>query len=594
MRDGQVSHARRHAVLVLLVTLMLLFSGRLVYVQAVQGPRLADEAQADRTRTTAVRAPRGDILDADGEVLATSVERYNVGVNQRLVRGYEVENAEGEVVASGAAAAAAELAPLLGRDKAELGAQLVGDSTFVYLAKGLTPEQWREIRALRVPGIEPEPTSERIYPNGTTAGNVLGYVGGDQDGDGHPDGLAGLELTYDDDLTGTDGSVTVEIGAGGQVIPTGRREEVEAVPGATVHASIDRDLQYVAQRSIDGAVKAHGAAWGAVVVEEIGTGRILALADSGTVDPARYQAWDVEDRGSRAVSSPYEPGSTGKLPTFAVTLEDGLVTPDTVFTVPDNLRMPNGQAFRDNSPHATHTLTTAGVLQMSSNTGTLQIGDLVDDRRRYDFMTDLGFGSRTGIELPGESGGVLRDPDTWDKRTRYTTMFGQGMSVTLLQNTSMVATLGNGGVRMDPHVVDGLSLGDGSYVPTEVVDGRRVVSEETAETMLAMMETVVQPGGTGPRGAVPGYRVAAKTGTAEILDAAGGLSNRLGSFVGVAPAEDPRVAVGVVVYRGAGTSYGGTVAAPTFSEVTGFALREMGVPPSTEPTPDLPLAPEEE
>jgi cell division protein FtsI (penicillin-binding protein 3) len=581
------THVRRQAALVAVLTVLLVFSGRLVYVQAFQGPELAEQAKDDRTRTSAIRAPRGDILDADGEVLATSVERFNIGVNQRLVKNYVVTNEEKEVVGRGAAAAAEALAPLLGRDKAELGAQLVGDSTFVYLAKGLTPEQWREIDALRIPGIEPEETTERIYPNGTTAGNVLGFVGADGQG------LAGLELTYDDALTGTDGSLTVEIGGTGQVIPTGHREEVPAAPGRTVHTTIDRDLQYFAQRSIDEAVATHGGAWGAVVVEEIGTGRILALADSGTVDPNDFQSWDAQDRGSRAVQSPYEPGSTGKLPTFAIALEQGLVTPDTVFTVPDTLTMPNGQTFRDNSPHATETLTTTGVLQMSSNTGTVQIGDLVDDRARFELLRAFGFGERTGIELPGESAGVVRDPDTWDRRTRYTTMFGQGMSVTLLQNTSMVATLGNDGVRMDPHVVDGTTDGDGVFAPTEVADGEEVVSPATAETMLAMMETVVADGGTGPQGAVPGYRVAAKTGTAEILDAAGGLSNRLGSFVGVAPAEDPRVAVGVVVYRGAGTSYGGTVAAPTFREVTAFALREMGVAPSTEPPPTLALTPEQ-
>ncbi|UNX55974.1 penicillin-binding protein 2 [Georgenia sp. TF02-10] len=578
----------RHRVpLVLVLTVLLVFGGRLVYVQAVQGADLAAAAREDRTRTSTIRAPRGDIVDADGEILATSVERFNVGVNQRLVRQYEAKDDDGEVTGTGPAAAAEALAPVLGKDKAELGAAMVGDSTFVYLAKGLTPEQWRKVDALGIPGIEPEETTARVYPNGTTAGNVIGFVG--RDGEG----LAGLELSYQDQLTGTDGSLTVEIGATGQVIPTGRHEEVPAEAGQTVHTTLDRDLQHVAQRSIDQAVADHGAEWGAVVVEEIGTGRILALADSATVDPGKYQEADPEDRGSRAVSTPYEPGSTGKLPTFAAALEEGTADPGTVFTVPDTLTMPNGQTFHDNSPHATHVLTTTGALQMSSNTATVQIGDTVSDRTRYDLMRRFGFGQRTGIELPGESTGVLREPDGWDPRTRYTTMFGQGMSVTLLQNTSMVATLGNGGVRVDPRIVEGTTDGTGTFTETETTPGEQVLSPETAGTMLAMMESVVADGGTGTRGAVPGYRVAAKTGTAEIPDAAGGLSNRLGSYVGVAPAEDPRVAVGVVVYRGAGTSYGGTVAAPTFSEVMGAALRDLGVPPSSEPAPHLPLAPGE-
>ncbi len=558
-------------------------------MQAVQGPELADAARDDRTRTSIIRAPRGDILDADGEILATSVERYNVGVNQRLVPNYVRKDPDtGEVLGTGAVAAAEVLAPLLGRDKAELGAELVGDSTFSYLAKGLTPEQWREIAALGIPGIEPEETTERIYPNGTTAGNIIGFVGGDVDGDGDKDGLAGLELTFEEALTGTNGSLTVEIGGTGQVIPTGLREEVPAEPGKTVHTTIDRDLQHFAQNSIDEAVAKWGAQWGAVVVEEIGTGRVLTIADSGTVDPGSYQDWAPGSRGSRAVQAPYEPGSTGKLPTFAAALEEGVVDTGTPFTVPDRLTMPNGQTFSDNDPHETRHLTTTGVLASSSNTGTVQIGDLLPDDVRYGYLRAFGFGERPGIELPGETPGVLRTPEEWDSRTRYTTMFGQGMSVSLLQNTSMVATIGNGGVRVDPHVVDGLSDAEGTLEPTEVAPGEQVFSEETAGEIIAMMESVTAKGGTGVLGRVDGYRVAAKTGTAQITDGSGGLSSRLGSYVGLAPAENPRVAVGVVLYKPAGMSYGGVIAAPVFRDVTGFALRQLGVPPSTEPAPDLP------
>ena len=580
---------RRQAALVIVLTLLLVFGGRLVYVQAVQGPMLAEQAREDRTRTSHIRAPRGDILDADGEVLASTVERYNVGVNQTLVRNYERRDPETrEVVGTGAAAAAEVLAPLLGRDKAELGAELVGGSTFVYLAKGLTPEQWRQIDDLGIPGIEPEETTERIYPNGTTAGNVIGFVGGDQDGDGQPDALAGLELTLDEVLTGTDGSLTVEIGGTGQVIPTGTREEVAAVPGQTVHTTIDRDLQYFAQQTIDEKVAATGSEWGAVVVEEIGTGRVLTIADSSTVDPANYQDSEPADLGSRAVQSPYEPGSTGKLPTFAAALEEGKIDTDTAFTVPDRLTMPNGQTFSDNDPHETRHLTTTGVLSTSSNTGTVQIGDLVDDTVRYGYLKKFGFGTPTGIELPGESGGTLREPGSWDSRTRYTTMFGQGMSVTLLQNTSMVATLGNKGVRVAPRVVDGLTDGDGTHTPTLPADGEEVVSEETAAKMIAMMESVTADDGTGILGRVDGYRVGAKTGTAQIVDGSGGLNSRLGSYVGLVPAENPRIAVGVVLYKPVGMSYGGVIAAPVFRDVAKFALHQLGVPPSTTPAPDLP------
>ncbi len=261
---------------------------------------------------------------------------------------------------------------------------------------------------------------------------------------------------------------------------------------------------------------------------------------------------------------------------------------DTVFTVPDRLTMPNGQSFSDNDPHETQRLTTAGVLASSSNTGTVQIGDKIDDEVRYGYLRGFGFGQRTGIELPGETPGQLRKPDSWDSRTRYTTMFGQGMSVSLLQNTSMVATIGNGGVRVDPHIVDGLTDGEGRFLPTETGEGTRVVDEQTANKVIAMMEGVTAPGGTGVLGRVEGYRVAAKTGTAQISDGQGGLSSRLGSYVGLAPAEDPKLAVGVVMYKPPGMSYGGVTAAPVFRDVMGFGLRQMGVPPSTTPAPDLP------
>lgn len=573
---------RRRIALALVLAALLVFGGRLVQIQAVEGPVLAQQAQDLRTRTTTLAAPRGEILDASGEVLATSVTRYNVGVNQQLVRGFVPSDPDlAEEIDTGAAAAAALLAPLLDADRHELGARMVGESTFVYLARGLTPAEWREVSDLGIPGIEPERTTERVYPNGTTAGNVIGYVGRE----GH--GLAGLELTMDELLTGEDGYRTVEVGFRGEVIPTGLREEVPAQPGASVHSTIDRDLQNVAQEAIDSAVSEHGGQWGALIVEEIGTGRVLALADSGAVDPGNYQAWDPEDRGSRAISTPYEPGSTGKLPTFLLALEEGVIEPETSMTVPDRYTTGNGQTFRDNDDHPTLQLTATGALQMSSNTATVQLAEAMTDADRHALFVDLGFGSRSGIELPGESSGIVHAHENWDGRTRYTTSFGQGISSTLLQNTSMVATIGNGGVYVPPRIMAGVTNPDGTYVPAEEPEGEQVVSAEATEDLLAMMEYVVMPTGTGPQGAVPGYRVAAKTGTAQIPDGAGGLEGRLGSFVGVAPAEDPQLAIGVVVFQGSGPSYGGTVAGPAFADVMGFALRDRGVPPSTEPTPEL-------
>lgn len=584
-RDHRAWVQRTRLLLVALLAVLLVVAGRLIWVQALEGPQLAADARDNRTRTYAVQAQRGDILDANGDVLATSVATYNIGVNQQLVTGYEVYDEDGNVVDGGISAAAERLAPILGQDAAELGARMVGESTFVYIARNVSPAQWRQIRELGIVGIEPEPTVDRLYPNGTTGGNVIGFVG--RDGVG----LAGLELTYEEMLAGTDGSTTVEIGRDGQVIPGATYADIPAVQGRDVQTTIDRNLQFYCQQVVDDAVAQHGAEWGAATIEEVGTGRILALCDNNTVDPGNYQAWAPEDRGSRAVTSPYEPGSTGKIPTFAAALDAGGVEVDSEWLTPDRLTMPNGQTFRDNDSHAPITLTTAGVLALSYNTGLVQVGDTVSDEERYDYFQGFGLGQRTGIELPGESPGILRPPDQWDDRSRYTTMFGQGMALTLLQSTSTAATIGNGGVRIAPHVVDAVEEFDGTMTPTPLLDGVRVVSEETADDLIAMMEGAVSREGTAQLAAVDGYRVAGKTGTAQVPDENGPLSGRVGTFIGLIPAEDPVVAIGVVMYNADGASYGSRVAAPVFSDLAAFAMEHLGVPPSTTPSPYLPMEP---
>lgn len=572
---------RRNVIAVLFLSVFLVFAGRLVFVQAVEGPELKDQALQDRLRSYTIRAPRGEIVDANGEILATSEQRYNIGVNQRKVATFihTVEDDDGNetVLGTGAEEAADLLAPLLGRDPAELGGQMVGDSTFVYLAKGLTPSQWRQIRELGIPGIEPESVTQRVYPNDTTAGNLLGFVTREQNG---LTGLAGLELMYDHELQGVDGEETVEIGAGGQVIPTGTYELTPAVPGATLHLTIDRDVQYIAQAALDDAVATYGAQWAGIAVMEVPTGRLVVLADSGSVDPGNVQATPESARGARTVSAPYEPGSTGKLLTIAAAMDQGLVNPLSEFTVPDRMTF-GGQTFKDHTPHETLRMTLAGILAESSNVGTVQVGNLMDDRVRYDYMRDFGFGAPTGIELPGESAGILRDPDDWDGRTRMATMFGQGYAVTLLQNLGVVATIANGGTWTAPRLVESIESADGTVTVPEKPEDREVISPETAQTLIGMMEAVVQPGATAPRAAIDGYRVAGKTGTAQTPDAQGNLTGTVSNFVGIVPADNPRFAVAVVVYKPTSGFFGGTVAAPIFKTVAEFALLNAGVQPSS-------------
>lgn len=540
---------------------------RLVDLQLLGGRSLAAVAHDSRVRTVVIPAERGDILDANGVVLATSVQRYDIVADQTLVRTWK---RTGE----SAAEAAELLAPLLDVPASELGARLVGDRRYVYLARGVPPEVYRAVIDLRITGVFGEPVSERIYPAGTTAGNVLGFVGAE----GH--GMAGLEQLYDEVLAGEPGSHTFERDATQQPIPTGSDQLVPAVPGTSVRLTIDRDLQFLAQAEIDEQVAETGAQWGVVEVVRVGTGEVLALAESGTIDPNA----PANASPSRAVAVTYEPGSTAKVITMAAILETGVAEPGTRYVVPDRYTVPNGQTFKDSHDHPDLNLTLAGIFAQSSNTGTVMVGQEVPRQVRHDYLTKFGFGSRTGIGLPGESGGLLADADRWDGRSEYAVLFGQAVGVTTVQATQVFATIANGGVRVQPHLVAGTYDADGTYTPAEVAESQQVISTETAETLVRMLEGAVADG-TGEAASVPGYRIAGKTGTAQAFESNGDISN-VASFIGLAPADDPEIVVNVVLYDPKSSIYGGAVAAPVFSTVTEHALRSLGVPPSGS-TPDL-------
>ncbi|WP_127842264.1 peptidoglycan D,D-transpeptidase FtsI family protein [Actinomyces wuliandei] len=573
--------SRRQALRLAGVGLFGLLAGRTAYIQAVAGPRLAARAKAERTVSWVNRARRGDITGRDGTVLASSAVTYDVGVNQQAVSQYEqVEEQADEatggtrevVVGYGAAAAAAQLAPVLDQDPLELGAALVGKSTYSIIAQEVDPDTWRRIKALGIPGVEPDQRTRRTYPAGNVAGNVLGYT---YEGDSRQlIGSAGLELTQNDLLTGTDGRGSEEIGRTGAIIPTGDQQDDEAVPGTTVRTTLDPDLQSIAQAAIDKVVAQESALWGVVVAVEPSTGKVLLLADSGSVDPSDPAAAAQEDRGARSVEAVFEPGSVGKVVTFATALEEGAVTAEETWNVPYTWAASNGQSFRDSHPHDHQVLTTAQVLAESSNVGTVQVGERVSDEARYSCMERFGWGAPTGIEMPAESAGLLTSPQEWDDRTRYTTMFGQGIACTSLQAVQVLATIANGGVRIAPRVIEAWITADGEETTQTAPEGVRVISEETAATLTDMLIGVTQEGGTAEAASIDGYLVAGKTGTTEILTEDGTVA----SFVGFLPAKEPALAIAVIVYRPDGV-YGGTVAAPVFREVALAAMQSLGIAP---------------
>lgn len=568
---------RQRVVSLVVLLILLVFAGRLVVIQGLRSEALSQEALEQRLVTKEVAVPRADIVDTNGVVLATTVDRYHIGVNQKMLASWSRTDG-GKVLASGPMDAAEILAPILGLDRSELAAKLVGDSTWVYIAKNVTPEMWALVDAEDISGIEPEPVSERIYPNGAIAGNIIGFVGGSEEGPGTV-GLSGLELQYQDMLTGTPGEITYESGGDGTLIPTGVHEETAPIPGETVVTTFDRDIQWYAQDRVAQELRTTGASRATVVVQDAKTGEIYALVDSHSVDPNDPGATDVRDRGSRAVSTVFEPGSTGKVITLAAAIEEGLVTPRSEFKVPYRYTTENDQTFKDSHEHGTLKLTVAGVLAESSNTGTVKIGQLLTTKQRYEYLTAFGLGSKTNVGLPGESNGILTPYEKWDGRQKYAVLFGQALAVTALQSSQVFQTIANGGVQVQPSIVKGFIDADGNFTPRATEKPKRVVSEKTAKQVMTMLESVTTEG-TGRLAAIDGYRVAGKTGTAQATCADGSFDCIVASFVGTAPADDPRIVVTVILYDPKSSIWGGEVAAPVFKDVATFALQELRVPPS--------------
>ncbi|WP_234989301.1 penicillin-binding protein 2 [Demequina sp. NBRC 110052] len=572
---------RQRLVSLALLAVVVVFVVRLVSVQAVNAAELSELALDTRLTTATVDSERADIVDRNGVVLAQSVQRYHVFVNQQTLAEWKRYD-EGTLVAEGPIDAARILAPLLGMSESELAADLVGDKTFQYIAKYVTPEVWALIDDEGISGIDREPVSQRIYPNGAVAGNVIGFMGGRADEPG-VFGLAGIELALEDTLEGEDGSITYERGinsAGGTVIPTGILDEQAAKDGDTVVLTIDRDIQYMTQQLLDTAVANTGSASGIVIVEDAKTGEIYALADSNSVDSSDPGATPAADRGSKAVSNVFEPGSTAKIITMAAALEEGIAVPTSRYTVPYEYTTENNQTFKDSHEHADQKMTLAGILVASSNTGTVMVGQEIPQETRYEYLQRFGLGTSTDVGLPSESSGILRWWEDWDGRSKYAVLFGQAVSVTALQTAQVYQTVANGGVRVQPTVVAGYESPDGTYTPRETAEPVRVISEDTADSLMRMLEDVTEDG-TGTLARIEGYRVAGKTGTAQSFAHDGTQNGVVASFVGVAPADDPRIVVSVIMLNPSTSIWGGTVAAPVFRDVATFTLQSLGVPPST-------------
>ena len=570
-RAGDVR--RRGTVLLIAIAIVAsIFSARLIDLQAVRGEALADAALSQRLRTLEVPAYRGSIVDRTGQPFAVTVEARNVTADQTLIED--------------PAALAVELAPILEVPQDVLADRLSGDKRFMYVAKGVSPRTWDQIESLRLPGIFSEETSQRIYPADNLASHIVGFVQADGAGGG------GIESAYNDLLTGTPGTQTYERGPGGRVIPTSNQSSVPAIPGGDVQLTIDRDIQFVAQEAIQGVVQRSGASSATAVVMDVQTGKILAMATAPDFNPNAVTQSLPEERRNRAVTDIFEPGSTGKVITAAAAINEGAVSPLTPIKVPGQLKRA-GKSFNDYWDHGTLRLTMSGVFAKSSNIGTILAAEKMDQHRSTlaHYMERFGIGEKTDLGLPGESAGLVLDQELWSGTTFPTMAFGQGYSVNTVQMTNVFATIANGGVRVQPSIIESITERDGTVVPTPDAERERVVSEDTARQVMAMMEAVVGDGGTAPQARIPGYRIAGKTGTAQFVDPdcrcyAGDVT---ASFIGVAPADAPRLAVGVFVHQPKRGRGGGELAAPVFKEITTYALQAMQIAPSGKRAPRLTL-----
>ncbi|MFF7180593.1 penicillin-binding transpeptidase domain-containing protein [Streptomyces sp. NPDC008121] len=577
-----------------LTLVMLVFVVRLLQVQAVDASAYAAKAQKHRYQEFTLSADRGEITDRAGIALAASVDAYDITADPKLFTPEEAK------VPDAPEQAAALLAPLLGKDPAELVKKLrTPKSRYTLLARKQTPQVWKQIKDLKkvyerkagaaeggngvnlLGGVLSEPSTKRVYPNGELAAGILGYVNAEGRGAG------GLESMLDKELAGTDGKIRFAQ-SGGRRVPTAGSQGTPAVPGSDIELTIDRDIQWAAQQAITDQVRKSKADRGYVIVQNTRTGEVLAMANAPGFDPNDLSAANSAAMGNAALQDAYEPGSTSKVMSMAAVLEEGVATPGTHVVVPNRLHR-GDRLFKDDIDHPTWHLTLNGVLAKSSNIGTIlatgQLGATQPEANRvlHSYLRKFGIGAPTGLGYPGETSGILAKPQDWSTSQQYTIPFGQGLSVNAMQAASVFSTIANGGVRIEPTLVRGLKGPDGRFTPAPTPRQTRVVSEKTATTVARMLESVVgDEEGTGTKARIPGYRVAGKTGTANRVDPElGRYKGYTASFAGFAPADDPQITVYCAIQNPTkGSYFGGQICGPIYKKVMEFALKTLHVAPT--------------
>jgi len=529
----------------------LVVIGRAFWLQGVQGAQLASDAISQQTETVTVPGQRGSLLDRRGGKLAASEDAATI-----YATPYQVEHPR---------RAAAELAKVLRRDKAELLEALTAESGFSYLAQKVDLGTAARVEALGLAGIGELPDSRRIYPQGEMAAQVIGAVGTENKG------LIGLEAGEEATLRGEDGERRVVNDALGDPI---RLETVtEASDGEDIELTLDPLIQRVTEEALAGVAETYTPQGATAIVIDPRNAELLAIANWPPVDPTDLSNVSNEDLLNRATGFTYEPGSTFKAFTVAAALEKGLVTPETPFVLPPAIQVAD-RKIEDSHPRGTVELTTSQILAQSSNVGAVTIGLRLESSRFSRWIKRFGFGAPTGIEFPGEERGIVPALEDYSGSSMGNLPIGQGLAVTPIQMVAGYAAIANGGILKQPRLVR--RIGDEEIEPPP---GRRVIDPGVAAQVTEMLEGVLAPGGTAEEVSVPGYTLAGKTGTAEVAEGGGYSETKfVASFIGFAPASDPRLLAAVIVDQPVGEIYGGSVAAPAFGEIAKVALPYLGVP----------------
>jgi len=560
MKIKKPKNFRATLVCTLFMLWLTVIGARSAYLQIHKGSWLSDKAAGQYERELTLRGKRGAIYDRRHEAMAVSIETTSVAVNPTLLANREQ--------------AAVKLAKALHLKSSAVRKQLAGKRSFAWIKRQATPKEVAAVKKLGLPGIALLPEHSRFYPNTTLAAQVLGFTGIDGQG------LEGLEFYYNEDLKGEANTVKILKDALGRGFDADRWAAVQQA-GQNLILTIDRQVQFIAESALAQAVTQSKARSGIALVMETQTGAMLAMAHYPFFNPNAFGRSDRKTWRNRAITDPFEPGSTMKIFSAAAALESGQSGPGSIFYCENGAYLMGGHTLHDTKPHGW--LSLQQIVKFSSNIGTVKVAEQLGARRLHESLRGFGFGQRTGIDFPGESSGSLSNYKRWTTVDTGAISFGQGISVTAMQLIASAGALANDGLMMQPYVVQAVTDANGQPVRTVTPKAvRQVVSAQTAVTVRRIMRSVITEGGTGVKAAVAGYEVCGKTGTAQKIDAQGKYSRELytASFIGFAPTQRPLIAVLVVVDEPKEDVHGGSVAAPAFARIVRETMGYLNVAPS--------------